>query len=172
MSRPRGSCHLCPGEAEWRSMGEFVYPQHVPSAILACPWVPTKTARLLFLNISLHMASVPCRAPVAGKGLSERTQRGELAALCNLQNSARGSDDAAILSLETQRTTATTLSCRLAVLQQLEPTNLATKCSTHVAKIPATLNHQCLNPRFCSARGLTFQTHFGLNDLEKVWRFT
>lgn len=51
-----------------------------PSAVLACPWVPTKTARFLFLNISLHMAPVPRGAPAADKGLSERTQRGELAA--------------------------------------------------------------------------------------------
>lgn len=57
-------------------MGKFVRPQHMPSTVLTCPRVPTKTGLLLFLNINLHMASGASGASDAGEDLSERTERG------------------------------------------------------------------------------------------------
>ena len=119
-------------------MGKFVRPQHMPSTVLTCPRVPTKTGLLLFLNINLHVASGASGASDAGEDLSERTERGNWQLLCNFEDFARGNDDVSILSLKSQLKTATRLSggsgfivCgregATAMLESLVP--IALKCS-------------------------------------------
>lgn len=149
-------------------MGKSVCPQHMLSAALTYPWVPTKTARLLLLNMNLHMASGALRSFCCWQGaVREDPQRGTGSLCATFQTLPEEVVMFPSWASEPNRKQSPPSAVGRAVLKQLEPTNPTVMCSTHVVKIPVTLNHGCLNPRLCSARSPTFQTHhFGRNDLK------